>query len=279
MVSLSSIFYATLAAAVVSAQHPIDEYKAQDRYVSIASRQLVRAFTDAKSPNVNAAQASSEAQHFVTALLDYPGFKKIIQQAEIQLGNENENVDTYAVASTYLASVSKAYDEFSRGPSFAPYTSYFKAHITDFDVQKGIRNARSTANEYYPLVSEPVKSFFADPRGKALGTSAANLARHFVSDVGLGKYASHIPSGPPMDPVEAPVPEDAVYTTIYATVSAPSDDEDEGGDCGYSPLSTSEIAPAPTPVAPIPVTVTVTKSPEYVTSAITDTYSDYCYTY
>jgi hypothetical protein len=222
MVAISNLLPVALACTVANANFFIDQ----------GSLQIVKALTNARSANVPAAKASAEANHFVTGILSYPAFQRIIYEAD-QPSRPGDNRNMKQVVASFVNEASVAYDQFSHGPSFSPYTSYFKEHISDFDVTKFYISVTNTLKQYYPLVAAPLSSFFNDPQGRAVGKTAQNIARHFLTDNGLGQYASVIPDRLPLPPLPGEQP------------AAPNE---PAGPI----ISANPMASAPPPFAPAP---------------------------
>lgn len=163
---------------------------AQNQAVEAAINTAVKYMVKFKQNYVNDNQASAEASSILNGLVNYSGFQRIISD---NLGQQLNKPQISAIVS----SVSQAYDQFKSGPSFAPYTGYVKAHITDFDIQRGINNAEFTFRLFYPFIAGPIRTFLTDSLGRQIAQDVTNLAKEYAADVGQGRYITAIPNIPP----------------------------------------------------------------------------------
>lgn len=177
MVSIKTIVFSAITASYAMADGR------QDFFVQQASRMAVDFWASNRASGVPEAQASSEAAHIFDAVANYPGFSQIVNEV---IGNGG--VTDKAQIAKYVSEADQAYNQFSKGPEFAPFTQYVKAHEKDFDIEKAISSGKSMAQPYSGRISSMFSQFTSDPQGKEIVSNAGKLAKHVASDVGLEKY-------------------------------------------------------------------------------------------
>uniref|UniRef100_A0A060T5H8 ARAD1C12364p n=1 Tax=Blastobotrys adeninivorans TaxID=409370 RepID=A0A060T5H8_BLAAD len=180
MVSIKTVVFGALTASYAMAD------ARQDFFVQQASRMAVDFWASNRASGVPESQASSEAAHIFDAVNNYSGFSQIINEV---IGNGG--VTDKGQIAKYVSEADQAYNQFSKGPQFAPFTSYVKAHEKDFDIEKAISSAKSIAQPYSGRLSSMFSQFTSDPQGKEIASSAGKLVQHVASDVGLDKYVKN----------------------------------------------------------------------------------------
>lgn len=172
MVSVKYVLLAVGSLSQVYAQAPF--------IMNQGSRMAVDFFVSGRSDNVPEARASSEAGHVASVVINNPAFQKVVNDAVAAFpgGINREKIKQL------IQEADKAFTQFSNGQEYKPLTSYVKSVGKDFDTSKLIARAKSQAGPLMNRYSGEVNNFFADPDGKAIGSTVSSIGHHVASDFG-----------------------------------------------------------------------------------------------
>jgi hypothetical protein len=170
-----SVKYVLLAAGSLS------QVYAQGGFImNQGSRMAVDFFVSGRSDNVPEARASSEAGHVASVVVNHPAFQKVVNDAVAAFPG---GIDK-AKIKQLVQEADKAFTQFSNDQAYKPLTSYVKSVGKDFDTSKLVAMAKSHAQPAMSRYSSEVNNFFADPDGKAIGSTISSMGHHIASDYG-----------------------------------------------------------------------------------------------
>ncbi|CAN6648932.1 hypothetical protein TRVA0_023S01332 [Trichomonascus vanleenenianus] len=153
------------------------------------TRNAVSAAASVRSDGVPEAQASSEANAMVSQVVNYPAFSSLINKA-IQQFPQGYNSQ---VMISFADEGNKAFNQWTKGPEYKQFKSYYKAHITDFDTNKAEAVISSKFGNRTPPSADQIRSYVADPEAKRVGSSAYSEANALATDLGFVEMLSKNP--------------------------------------------------------------------------------------
>lgn len=161
-------------------------------YISQASSMFIKVMTNYRQPNIDDGRASSEANRFWTQVAQYPGFQRLIQEANNEDLNINDMENIKELGIKYAHAGISAFQQWQKGPSYSPYVQYVSQHVKDFDISRLVNDATRTMNQYWPFVRMPVSQAMRDPQMQQIAQTMIQLAPKVVKDTGLEPYLRNV---------------------------------------------------------------------------------------